>query len=175
MPLDYNSRCSNRLDHLWWFRWRWILGQPWAKTTWNEPLNHWSMSTGTKFYANILGYIKFKPGAKHVHVSTCRMMTCSRTWHVRVSIASACQSHPPTSLQYTWASIQEIATIHQRDLKKIYVNVSKANILNLLWYWPKSATEQTMQMYCSDVGEWLWRTDAMESYIQSPQSGKDEI
>ena len=174
MPLDYNSRCSNRLDHLWWFRWRWILGQPWAKTTWNEPLNHWSMSTGTKFYANILGYIKFKPGAKHVHVSTCRMMTCSRTWHVRLCCISL--PKPPT----------HIATIHlsehPRDryntperVEKDLCECKPIYVLNLLWYWPKSTTEQTMQMYCSDVGEWLWRTDAMESYIQSPQSGKDEI
>ena len=29
-----------------------------------------------------------------------------------------------------------------------------------------------MQMYCSDVGGWLWRADAMESYMQGPRTGK---
>ena len=34
------------------------------------------------------------------------------------------------------------------------------------------STEQAMQMYCSDVGWWLWQADAMESYTQGPQTGK---
>ena len=28
-----------------------------------------------------------------------------------------------------------------------------------------------MQMYCSVLGEWLWRADATESYMQGPQTG----
>ena len=129
------------------------------------------MSTGNKFYSNILGYLKFKPNAKHVHVSTCRMMTCSWTWCVKLHCINL--PKPPT----------HITTIHPSEhlrdhyntperYEKIYVNVSKTNILNLLWHWPKTTTEQTMQMYCSDVGEWFWQADATETCTQGPRTGK---
>ena len=29
-----------------------------------------------------------------------------------------------------------------------------------------------MQMYCSNVGGWLWWADAMESYVQDPRTSK---
>ena len=31
---------------------------------------------------------------------------------------------------------------------------------------------KTVQMYCSNVGGWLWWADATESYVQGPQTGK---
>ena len=56
--------------------------------------------------------------------------------------------------------------------KRMCSTLQRQAIPNLLWYWPKSTTERTVQMYCSDVGGWLWRADATESYMQGPRTGK---
>ena len=92
--------------------------------------------------------------------------------HIRLCCIS--RPRPPTKLATIHlhcslsASLLTVTTI-----QKECVSLCNGKLIpNLLWYWPKSTTERTVQMYCSDMGGWLWWADATESYMQGPRTSK---